>query len=66
MILTAAPAEIPGPLKRQLRVGGRLIAPVGVDVQNLILLKKTGENTFREEVLLPVRFVPMTGQTGNL
>ncbi|MEX2606204.1 MAG: protein-L-isoaspartate O-methyltransferase, partial [Kiritimatiellia bacterium] len=62
IILTAAPAKIPEPLKQQLRVGGRLIAPVGVEVQQLVLLKKTGETSFRTEALLPVRFVPMTGR----
>jgi protein-L-isoaspartate(D-aspartate) O-methyltransferase len=62
MILTAAPATIPEPLKQQLRVGGRLLAPIGVDVQSLILLTKTSEGDFEESSLLSVRFVPMTGQ----
>lgn len=59
--LTAAPPQIPEPLKQQLRVGGRLLAPVGQYSQKLVLLEKTGSNSFRENVLLPVQFVPMTG-----
>lgn len=55
-------AFIPEPLKQQLRVGGRLLAPIGVEVQHLILLTKTDEDHFQETALLPVRFVPMTGQ----
>lgn len=62
VILTAAPASIPEPLKEQLKVGGRLLTPVGTSIQRLILLEKTGEKTFKEESLLPVSFVPMTGK----
>lgn len=62
IILTAATAEIPVPLKQQLKKGGRLLAPVGGISQRLILLEKTGQSTFNERVLLPVLFVPMTGK----
>lgn len=62
IILTAAPPTIPKPLKQQLKVGGRILAPVGRINQQLILLRKTGAETFEEERLLPVRFVPMTGK----
>lgn len=62
IILTAAPPEIPKPLKEQLKTGGKLLAPVGRLLQKLILLKKTGENSFDKTKLLPVNFVPMTGE----
>ncbi len=62
ILLTAAPSSIPKPLKDQLKVGGRLLAPVGRLDQKLVMLYKTGENTFEEKTLLPVRFVPMTGR----
>lgn len=61
IMLTAAAPAIPEPLKRQLKVGGMLLAPVGTMLQDLVLLKKTGEYSFVEEKLHPVRFVPMTG-----
>ena len=62
ILLTAAPPSIPKPLKDQLKVGGRLLAPVGRLNQKLVILYKTGENEFEEKTLLPVRFVPMTGK----
>lgn len=62
IILTAAPPYIPRPLKKQLKVGGKLLAPVGKMNQKLILLHKTEEDEFEEKELLPVRFVPMTGR----
>ena len=61
MIITAAPDHIPSPLLEQLAVGGRLILPVGSYSQNLVLIRRTEEGYQRTE-LLPVRFVPMTGQ----
>ena len=61
IILTAAPDHIPLPLLDQLRIGGRLILPVGDYSQNLVLIRRTEEGYQRTE-LLPVRFVPMTGQ----
>jgi len=62
IVLTAAPPAVPEPLKEQLAVGGRLLAPVGVGTQELILLTKTDDERFREKPMLPVRFVPMTGE----
>lgn len=62
IVLTAAPSRVPDPLKEQLKVGGRLLAPVGGLMQQLVMLRKEAEGRFREEVLLPVAFVPMTGK----
>lgn len=61
IILTAAPDHIPSPLLEQLAMGGRLILPVGDYSQDLVLIRRTEEGYQRTE-LLPVRFVPMTGQ----
>ena len=61
IIITAAPDHVPSPLLEQLAVGGRLILPVGDYSQNLVLIRRTEEGYQRTE-LLPVRFVPMTGQ----
>jgi protein-L-isoaspartate(D-aspartate) O-methyltransferase len=60
IIVTAAAPRIPGPLKQQLRDGGRLVIPLGDDWQELVLVTRHGER-FEEKRLLPVRFVPMTG-----
>lgn len=61
IVLTAAPPQVPPPLLAQLKVGGRLVAPVGTDVQELVRITRT-ESGYREERLFPVRFVPMTGE----
>jgi len=61
IIVTAAPDHVPQPLKDQLAVGGRLVIPVGEGDQQLMVITRT-EGGYREETLLPVRFVPMTGK----
>ena len=60
IILTAAPPRVPPPLFEQLAEGGRLIAPVGVVGQNLLLYRKTEAGIVLRD-LIAVRFVPMTG-----
>lgn len=66
IIVTAAPEEIPPPLIDQLREGGKMVIPVGpisrVQVLKLIT-KKNGK--IKERDLLPVRFVPFTGEGAN-
>ena len=61
IILTAAPDHIPRPLLDQLAIGGRLILPVGKFLQELVLIHRT-EDGFKQTRLLPVAFVPMTGE----
>jgi len=58
IIATAAPPEIPRALIEQLAVGGRLVAPVGVGSQEIVILSRTDAG-LREERTLPVAFVPM-------
>ena len=61
VLLTAAPGRVPKPLLDQLRVGGRLVAPVGRGVQDLVVITKT-EKGLVNEVIASVLFVPMTGK----
>jgi protein-L-isoaspartate(D-aspartate) O-methyltransferase len=61
IVVTAAPPEVPAPLKDQLKVGGKLVCPVGTRTQWLRVITRTPEG-FVEEPLLQVRFVPMTGE----
>jgi protein-L-isoaspartate(D-aspartate) O-methyltransferase len=61
VIVTAAPDHIPQPLVDQLKIGGRMVIPVGDYFQELKLLTKTEEGV-KEKNVIPVRFVPMTGE----
>lgn len=61
IIVTAAPDHIPQPLLDQLAPNGRLVIPVGKTFQTLTRIRRTTKG-FKKESLLPVRFVPMTGE----
>ena len=63
IVVTAAASHVPPPLVEQLRPGGRMVIPVGgpFSVQQLVLITKNADGTVRTELLLPVRFVPLTG-----
>jgi protein-L-isoaspartate(D-aspartate) O-methyltransferase len=63
IIVTCAPDAVPEPLVHQLAEGGRMIIPVGPEgkAQQLVLLKKRHGKLHQQEIL-PVRFVPMTGE----
>lgn len=64
IIVTAGAAEIPQPLIAQLKIGGKLVMPVGPEgpLEQLILVSKTGENILRRCSLGPAMFVPLTGR----
>jgi protein-L-isoaspartate(D-aspartate) O-methyltransferase len=65
VLLTAAPPnQVPRPLLDQLKLGGRLVAPVGREFQRMVRITRT-ETGFKTEVLAPVMFVPMTGKAQN-
>ena len=59
IILTAAPPEIPQVLLEELKSGGRLVAPVGVGAQSLVVVQKSTDGKMTTRSVLPVRFVPM-------
>lgn len=64
IIVTCAPENVPAPLVEQLRTGGRMCIPVGPTggSQSLYLLEKTEAGEMEMRAILPVRFVPMTGE----
>jgi len=63
IILTCAPGQLPPKLIEQLREGGRIIAPVGEELQaQKLLLGTKQQGRFSVQTLAPVHFVPMRGQ----
>jgi protein-L-isoaspartate(D-aspartate) O-methyltransferase len=61
IVVTAAPGKVPQPLLDQLKIGGRLVIPVGVGYQELLVITRT-ETGYDRRSTIPVRFVPMTGK----
>jgi protein-L-isoaspartate(D-aspartate) O-methyltransferase len=60
IIVTAGAPFIPEPLKEQLKVGGRMVIPVGEkDIQRMILVQKVSEKDFKTTELGDFRFVPL-------
>jgi protein-L-isoaspartate(D-aspartate) O-methyltransferase len=63
IVVTAAADHVPPPLIRQLKPGGIMVIPVGSRflVQQLVLVTKDNTGSITTRQVLPVRFVPLTG-----
>ncbi|MDH3688969.1 MAG: protein-L-isoaspartate(D-aspartate) O-methyltransferase [Gammaproteobacteria bacterium] len=63
IIVTAAPDHVPAPLVEQLKIGGRLVIPVGPEggIQELRVLQKQSDGSVKETDVMSVRFVPLVG-----
>lgn len=59
IIVTAGAPEVPKPLMSQLKVGGRLVIPVGVEEQIMTLFTRKSEKEFEKQELGSFRFVPL-------
>jgi protein-L-isoaspartate(D-aspartate) O-methyltransferase len=61
IVVTAAAPQVPPALVSQLKIGGRMVIPVGGsgDIQYLKLLVKRADGGYDEKRVLPVRFVPL-------
>jgi protein-L-isoaspartate(D-aspartate) O-methyltransferase len=64
ILLSAAPTQIPKPLLAQLRVGGKMVAPVGGFFQDLQVITKTADG-LEKRTIIPVRLSPMKGKAEN-
>jgi protein-L-isoaspartate(D-aspartate) O-methyltransferase len=66
IVVTAGGPDVPDTLRHQLKIGGRLVIPVGKTTwyQELVRVTRVGEDEFRTEDLVPVRFVPLIGEEG--
>ncbi len=63
IVVTAAASHVPAPLLQQLKPGARMIIPVGsrFSTQQLVLITRGDNDEFITRQILPVRFVPLTG-----
>ena len=63
IIVTAAASHVPPPLIKQLKPGGRIVIPVGSRfmTQELLLISKQQDGKLITRQILPVMFVPLTG-----
>ena len=66
IIVSAGAPDVPDSLKHQLRIGGRMVIPVGIgkSYQELVLVTRVEESEWTVEDMLPVRFVPLVGEEG--
>jgi len=64
IVVTAAAPDVPMPLVNQLKPGGRMVIPIGPRFaeQELVLIEKLADGSVTRRTVLPVRFVPMTGE----
>ena len=56
ILASAAAEKIPEAWKKQLKIGGRIVAPVK---EAIVVLEKTSENQFKEEIYPGFVFVPL-------
>jgi protein-L-isoaspartate(D-aspartate) O-methyltransferase len=66
IVVAAGGPEVPESLKSQLKIGGRLVIPVGADrcLQELVRVTRVAEHEYTTEELADVRFVPLIGAEG--
>ena len=68
IIVAAGGPSVPDSLKQQLKIGGRLVIPIGKDqrTQELVRVTRVSEENFKTEDIADVRFVPLIGKEGWL
>lgn len=59
IIVTAGAPEVPKPLMAQLKIGGRLVIPIGIDEQIMTLFIRKSEKEFEKKEFGNFRFVPL-------
>ena len=66
ILAAASGSHVPDVLKRQLKVSGSLVMPLGGpgEVQDLVRVTRRSEEAWEQESLGPVRFVPLIGEEG--
>ena len=66
IVVAAGGPKVPPSLQKQLKIGGRLVIPIGSDVraQELVRVTRLAEDEYKREELADVRFVPLLGEEG--
>lgn len=66
IVVTAGGPAVPDSLKRQLRIGGRLVMPVAANraFQELLCMTRVSDDRFETESIADVCFVPLLGEEG--
>ena len=66
IVVAAGGPQVPESLKAQLKIGGRLVIPVGTNrrIQELLRVTRIGAHEYRTTELADVRFVPLVGEQG--
>ncbi len=66
IVVTAGGPQVPKSLHQQLKIGGRMVIPVGPKetFQELVRITRKGEEEYSQEKLCEVRFVPLVGAEG--
>ncbi|MCL2738433.1 MAG: protein-L-isoaspartate(D-aspartate) O-methyltransferase [Bacteroidales bacterium] len=59
ILITCGIPQIPQSLLGQLAMGGRMVVPVGTEVQTMTVVEHTHEQTFKEQTFGAYSFVPM-------
>lgn len=66
ILVSAGGPDVPAPLVDQLRIGGRMVIPVGPDQrsQDLVRVTRVSATEIARETIADVRFVPLIGEAG--
>src|SRR5664279_418428 len=66
IVVAAGGPQVPESLKEQLKIGGRLVIPVGADqrTQELVRVTRISASEYSSEDIADVRFVPLIGEEG--
>ncbi len=66
IVVAAGGPAVPDTLKEQLKIGGRLVIPIGTDprAQELVRVTRSSKDEFLTEDIADVRFVPLIGKEG--
>jgi protein-L-isoaspartate(D-aspartate) O-methyltransferase len=65
IIVTCASSDIPQPLKDQLKVGGKMVIPVGSGYSQQLEVVTKSKGRFVKRNIVPVMFVPMKNEKGE-